>query len=443
MNWHGFEVANSSGLLDKILKEDSSDFGIIRGPSEKLFCFDSILLHFFIESIQPDAQYLFSSVSRLKIIQYSISVAGKIYYSGGDLHKTVEAFERCSLNKIDFIDLELNDPYNADFQNLNQLVAQMEVKRLYFHKNSGNYKKLTNMLQVDKDLTINDNPWSKLKELTFEIDLFHSEFIQYVCDPRIFKKLPKLEKLKLMIDLNYFKNKNPFQDASNLTHLTMTDYDIVHISDGSFNGLVNLRVLLVTVQRIDFKAFTCLEKLEELTLNTVLETISSTTFADLKKLKVLNLACCSIKSIDPTAFDHMKDLEELNLNQNELEEIKFTNAAPGKIQIKANTSLCSVEFNSSYVSKISEIRLCGFYDHRNRIVDSTTERKETMLVTSFPMNNLTKLKIKPIGTMSFHQFLSLNELSLLLTNFEDLRPGQLSCLSNLKTLTLSITNSGK
>jgi Leucine-rich repeat (LRR) protein len=216
--------------------------------------------------------------------------------------------------------------------------------------------------------------------------------------------------------------------------------DLLH---DSFNGLANLRVLSLSARQIDFRAFTCLEKLEELTLRTVLETINSTVFADLKKLKVLDLQYCSIKSIDPTAFYHMKGLEILNLSSNKLKQIKFADAAPAKLIAEDNFFLNSVELNSTCVSKISEIILPFsvlpiYYDY-----SFTLEFTEIMLASSLPLDGLTKLKIKPSRTMSFYQFTSLNELSLIITNFQDLKQGQLSCLSNLKTLVLSIACSGK
>jgi Leucine-rich repeat (LRR) protein len=301
------------------------------------------------------------------------------------------------------------------------------------------------MLRIDTDYNNNNNPWSKLTELNFQeltSYLPNDDEMIFSFDPRLFQVLPNLEKLELGFYLYYLKDKNPFQNARNLTHLSIGANDFGDLLHDSFKGLANLRVLSLSARQIDFRAFTCLEKLEELTLRTVLETINSTVFADLKKLKVLNLQNCSIKSIEPSAFDHLKDLEMLNLSNNKLEQIKLANAAPRQIIADDNADLTSVELNSSCVSKISEISLSF-----SRLIElghniHTLLFKQTMLASSLPMDGLTNLKIKPIETMSFYHFTSLNELSLVLTNFQDLKQGQLSCLSNLKTLKLSIAYSG-
>jgi Leucine-rich repeat (LRR) protein len=433
-------VTNSSGLLDNLLNEDTNNFDIIRGPSEKLFCFDTISLTFLIRSIRPDAKYLFSSLSRLEIV--TPGFWRSTFRPEVVLHVMVKSFEECCTNKIDFIDLAIRHPEQSrgfpnfqlkddcDFPDLSSLVAQSEVKALTLTNFTENFQNYLQMFQNGHDdFNTNNNLWSKLVELNLNDSRIKlTDNSNNAFDPRLFEVLPKLEKLNVRINFRFCLDKKLFERASNLTYLAMMKNDIDYIKHDSFNGLVNLRILSLRATRIDFKAFTCLYKLEELTLRTdALETVDTTTFAGLTKLKVLDLKDCSINYVDPTAFDHMKELEILDLSYNYLEEIKFTNAAPGSIKFQGNSYLKLVQFDSSCVFKISEILLpYGCF--------SKSAKETGTFASLLPMDGLRKLTMTAMRTMPFNQCMNLNELILILTNFQVLEQGQLSCLSNLTKL---------
>jgi hypothetical protein len=87
------------------------------------------------------------------------------------------------------------------------------------------------------------------------------------------------------------------------------------LMDETFNGLVNLRVLIVNLGTLDsLEPFNCLCNLEELTLCVIHKsplTRIETFPRQLYKLRVLKFHFkCEVEWIAPTAFDHLTCLEQ-------------------------------------------------------------------------------------------------------------------------------------
>jgi hypothetical protein len=149
-------------------------------------------------------------------------------------------------------------------------------------------------------------------------------------------------------------------------------------------------------------------------------------FQDLKKLK---LSSCSIQTIDPKAFSHLLNLNELDISHNEnltklhiedLLKIRVLNADEC-----GNLAMVKL-LDSSSTSALDELLL-------------PIGREITLEGPSRLFCHTRYLASTPICNVSFNTFAGLERLTLAIQTIDDIKPGQLSSLVCLKELNLEGT----
>jgi hypothetical protein len=106
VNLKYLRVQNNNKAICKLLDQRNSliaSFDLIKEPSKELFCFNEAFISTTLQDLQPDAEFIFSSLQRLNL-QGPISNSSSM--SEHDTVKTIERFKACSL-KLDFVSLEL------------------------------------------------------------------------------------------------------------------------------------------------------------------------------------------------------------------------------------------------------------------------------------------------------------------------------------------------
>ncbi len=195
-----------------------------------------------------------------------------------------------------------------------------------------------------------------------ELDLRHCRL--KTLEKGCFKSLANLKTLNLLSNTISEIQQGAFNGLSNITCLDLVGNELDIISPGVFHGLDNLEILDIcsSAELYEIKpgTFICLKNLQwlDFSYSQSLNMIESKAFAHLTELKTLKLKGWSfspIRSIDPSAFDDLNNIEELDLSGNELSKFETT-CSPKKITLRGN-NLRSVKFTGSDLWRIEEIDL--------------------------------------------------------------------------------------
>jgi Leucine-rich repeat (LRR) protein len=231
---------------------------------------------------------------------------------------------------------------------------------------------------------------------------------------KLFKMFPNLESLNI-------KNQKSSETSQ---------YDLLSI----FAHGESLKRLQIRVNSTDCieKLARCFPQLAELDLSYSrnMHTIGPNEFSNFPFLKKLNLSNCSIKNIDPGAFNHIL-LDELDLSENrELKTLQFKGPALPRV------------FKAMYCDKLRIVKLLDFDSptlpviHELSMQTIATASDLSLESPSRLFANIRVLSIKPTCGMSFDPFVGLEKLTLRINKFGDLKGGQLESLVLLKEFNL-------
>jgi Leucine-rich repeat (LRR) protein len=253
---------------------------LIKAPSDKLFAFNQIALNFAFDSIRPDAKFLFSKLARFTLLDRSA------------MSKEDPIYPSCSLIGIfkEFKSLT-NLTTAAEDEHFEQLFRDLLCYKV--EKATSNTNGTITTLSMLNEEFYDSSSWPDLKELSVFVD--HSYEIRW----NLFEKFPNLEKLDIRSDKFYNCYK----------------YDLLVI----FENGENLKTLNMKVNAIDCiqTLARCFPRLEELDLtgSRNMNYIGRNVFSNFPDLKKLSLSNCSIRKIDPDAFEHLLKLNELDISE--------------------------------------------------------------------------------------------------------------------------------
>ena len=154
------------------------------------------------------------------------------------------------------------------------------------------------------------------------------------CSKQNFSLIP-INLPKNAISLNFsfnnlrFLTDDTFHDCcSNITTIDLSNNNIQHISSSSFKNLLKLKILILNsnlLTLLDFNLFFNLTSLESLSLsnNRIQLTRADDTegFLNSKSLLELNLDNCNIDQIPLNTFKYINQLKSLNLANNPINKV--------------------------------------------------------------------------------------------------------------------------
>jgi Leucine-rich repeat (LRR) protein len=389
----------------------------IEGPSEGIFAFvNKVTLSANVQSIRPDAKFLFSKLSRLNIEVLEdckdINIEQMIneFRHEGDCQARllfIKVKLSCYESRVNFLGPAVRPRIN-----------KLCIKSLY-------QDQFDHLLLIPNENSNNPSAsslWPELTELTL------SNIGTVSLDRISFNLFPKLQKVVVNSQDPIKLEENTLRQAPNLVELDLSNTLLVHLSPDFFCGLQKLRVLKLGYMIINyFEVFNCLVNLEDLmvSVDCTLMAKRLDKFARLPKLTKLNLEINNVERIDPDAFDHLTNIDSFDIWCHDKQTETFeTGLVPSIFSVFSHFE--TLKINSKTVSRIANIEAFGLYiDNRINIV------------SSMPLTGLKELVISPANQMSFLQMTNLEHLILHLANdFSFLDNGRLACLSNLKSLEL-------
>ncbi len=207
---HGMRIEN-----DLFTFSDPSR-AIVKGPAATMLAFNSLTLdNLLIESIRPEASFLFARVTRLHLLDIKTTQVADIVH-------TLELFQRVSPH-LDYIQLELQHLYTS--ANLMPL-REYPIKALKLTQNVGDN---FNMVQLNKYECFTD-----LTQLTLNRTNVN------LIDARMFEYFPKLEQLMLNFNTILEIARGAFDLAGSLKKLDISFNRLAVLQANILRGLVSL-----------------------------------------------------------------------------------------------------------------------------------------------------------------------------------------------------------
>jgi hypothetical protein len=253
---------------------------------------------------------------------------------------------------------------------------------------------------------------------------------------------PNLKELKLFADQNLVTNLKLFEMFPNLQKLEIrslrlknrSKYDLLLL----FKNGETLKSLKMKVNSVDCiqKLAHCFPRLEELDLtgSSELYNIGSDLFSNFPNLKKLCLSDCSIRSIDPEAFNHLIKLDELDISDNS-KLTKFYMKGPVLFRVLRAHSCDSLALVKLLDS--NSVSSCAI---EQLVLHSGSKVEKELRGPSCLFSEIRVLFITPTRGMSFDSFGSLEYLVLTISKIDCVKRGQLASLVCLKNLRLMCEN---
>jgi hypothetical protein len=292
--------------------------------------------------------------------------------------------------------------------------------------------------------------WLRLTEL----NMFDGD-TQHLDNPKLFKELvPNLRKLNLGMNWIESFDKDVFKHAGKLLELELNLSRIknrTYLTNETFHGLVNLRVLNINMSTFDsLELFNCLCNLEELTLLVNQESPFNRleTFPrQLSKLRVLKLNLrCEVEWIAPTAFDHLTCLEQFEFDCSKCYLNDGLEAHPLAIGITPRfLKIIYVKTLRLLGSESSVANIETIFCYKPNSSDRWHDVQLTKLESNWPLSGLKRLSAVPFDdkSLSFNQMLNLEVLSLSVSDFGVLRSSGLGSLCKLRELRVDFNYAGR
>ncbi len=382
-----FLVRNS--LFDYTQHLDSL---IINEPSEKLFNFDELTLFCLVESIRPDAQFMFENVKHLRLDIDHISKS-----TVQEMAHTIDQFKRLSksIQSLELICDEKRDKYaiyfmsekrlddfdlikesvssvskfclqggklkNLDPAVFNQSLVDLELSYITVMNMNTQKSLFSNLINL-RSLNLSgaqfltsdlfstahfDAEFTTGLESLTRLNLNESHFNSFKREA--FDKLANLESLDLSdVELGSIE-RFAFESLTKLTQLNFSKNEIKKLDKETFKGLISLEKLDLSYNKfrdIEPGTFENLSSLKQLDLSwTCLRAIKANTFQGLSKLEDLKLCFCEkLSELEPGAFLGLQNLMKLNLSCSESLEKIQSKVFDGLTQLRElNLSKCSIE----------------------------------------------------------------------------------------------------
>lgn len=284
-----------------------------------------------------------------------------------------------------------------------------------------------NISKITSKLDISDN---NIKKISSEDLKDFTELIHLDLQGNKISSLTRgfLKYCSILRRLNLTKNRisnttlntRPFIESKSLMELDLSFNKLSGIlSYDNFQGLENLKVLILEANDIrgfDKKTFESMPKLNHLRLteNRQLKVLG-TYIQPLKNLHSLELQFCSLKKIQPLAFNQSKELGTLDLSKNKLEDVPvkdlmyLSNLTLLKLNKNKFTEIPSKAF--AFLGKLLELHL-SFLSNLEKINDYAFDGLHS--INSLKISNNPKLSY--ISDKAFREMATPKVLSLYSNN---------------------------
>jgi hypothetical protein len=448
---------------------------MIKASSEQLFSFTELKTSCIIQSIRPDAKFLFSHLQKLTRTEVRITDLSDIETNLSNL-KRVDEFKEAftEIERLNISQYGEEHPLDqhqimTNVELVMQIINGQKIKALEFNG--------AKTLQAFLEFTLrNNNAMNDVWPYVTDLRIIKSrlDFTKW----KLFDLFPKLEHLQLENNNITTISKSIFTNARNLVVLDLKD-NFEKMEKESLSELNSLKVLKINAKLSfyeyesgctnsdvndeysceDFECYRDAPKptwdsfyrleypvsfyfppnLEELHLSNFAVKSSNSPFAFVNlppKLKALILSKLSIESfIGPNAFKQLIHLDQFEIRKSQISRIE-TSMAPKILKIfNSNNSLVVIlNAEANIISRIEEI----YHAREDTTVSKSTN--EFYLESKFNMTGLRKLDIEPNPAMQFHNMTNLQELYLKLRGMAVLEDGKFRCLPNLKILEICFHN---
>lgn len=320
------------------------------------------------------------------------------------------------------------------------ITAEISKKLLTFHSHHQPTALKCNDCSTDKLPRTIFTSFKRLQRVDLSnsgIKSVSSQDIQFASD------LKTLDLSENLIEL--LSEPRAFANATNLVHLDLSHNRLHSLDAGTFNGITQLEVLLLDSNQLTFLApiiFATLPKLRTLQLHR--NRIQSIQYQHIQNnilLLELTLHENVIQSIDDSMFDHLKQLQLLDLSDNML-----------RSQIRLNMSAVSVRLQNNNItyltvgSGIQRLNASG-----NQLTDANLTDAVNIVRLNLSSNLLTHLWIRSLPQLrsldatgnfiehiNFIQTPKLRELSLASNKLKSLQ--NLTHLGDLVKLDVSFNH---
>ncbi len=329
---------------------------IIKEPSVTLLAAEEIALETKIESIQPDAQFLFTKIQRLFL--------NSNYGSIKEIVHTIDMFEAINTrnNTIDFIEIHLKDIEKKSEAELG-LLTDYRIQKLTIHGfkrgSLDTFHRMKGIMNFVTELHLHSCKFDKLEHTVFgfcaptlvKLDLSNVSVTVSAKSP--FKQLRRLKELNLSgCQLSHVDFNLEFVEGlDKLKSLDISKTKLKSMKKAGLAFLRNLETLHlknIPFDKIGSGAFDSLSYLTTLDLTFCkLDSLKTDSFESLFQLQILNLSNNTIRDIDPGAFNGLTELFTLDLSCNQLKKLKegiFEGLESlTELNLQKNKVLCDVD----------------------------------------------------------------------------------------------------
>jgi Leucine-rich repeat (LRR) protein len=365
------------------LNPKQANLNLIKEPSDNLFAFNELGLNFTFDSIQPDAKFLFGQLTCFKLSSLTTT---------DSLINMINEFKSATNSITNIADDD--DTFDRE---------QLPCSKFY-NVTCLNNRVITSLSMRDEDAT-SIGQWPSIKELRVFCDR------DLARDLKLFKMFPNLEKL----EIDSFRFRVGIYDM-----LTGLEY---------CESLKSLKIQLNSIDCFQTLA-RCFPQLEELDLygSRCIGIIGPNTFVNFPNLKKLSLKDCSIRSIDPGAFNHLLNLDELDLDDNS-----------GLTALHMKGPVVPRVLKASDCKNLATVKLLDFDSHPSCTIEKLllpwgSEVETTLEGPPRLFAHTRELKFTPTVDMSFAPFIGLKRLSVAIGALNDVK--LLASLVSLKELFL-------
>lgn len=330
------------------------------------------------------------------------------------------------LKELRLIESKISN-FDFDFSNMAKL-EKFELSLNVFSKVTIKSNFIKFLILKKNQITSIDYTWFQNLPNLIELDL--SENILLSISQKSFSNLPNLQKIDLSknflvsIEAPLFPKVNKLKTLS-LGNNNLTDISFLATDD--FSMLIYLDLSWNFIFLADFGKF-YLPNLQELYLNNnLVQKISSDLFADMKKLRVLEMHQNQIEIVE-NFQEPSKYLIKLQLSHNKLKNIRFIrNLNNLEYLILSNNAITTLETSLNAKEKLKELYLTN-----NRLTNISLPRLKSLRYLELK-NNL----IEYISTKDLRQCENLKTLNLKDNKIFHIEPKSFELNTNLAKLLLA------
>jgi len=230
-------------------------------------------------------------------------------------------------------------------------------------------------------------------------------------DKRMFQHLVNLEEFKLWRMYSAKVDFNTFAFNKNLKKLTIT-VSVLSLNSQSFNGLVNLTELDLSLNRI--------------------VALPDGLFDSCTALRVVDLSRNILIKFETSTFQNLVNLEELYLSSNFIKEID-------SYMFRCNKKLIKLGLNNNKISKLNKDFFRGLCQltHLHLAYNEIVSLPEGPFDSCLQMMNFSHNKLINLETSLFNSLVNLTRLDLSNNEIMSLPDGIFQNLTNLKYLNIS------